>query len=86
MRNRAVHAFGVSCVRAAQGEPACRPRRNPSTTPSETSQLTALGLANRSMQKGIRVVGHPPKEVFSHGLLDPQRKALLGDSNAALVR
>jgi hypothetical protein len=36
--------------------------------------------------KGIRVVGHPPKEVFSHGLLDPHRKALLGDSNAALVR
>jgi hypothetical protein len=64
MRNRAVHAFGVSCVRAAQGEPACRPRRNPSTTPSETSQLTALGLANRSMQRESVSWAIPQKRYF----------------------
>jgi phosphoglycerate dehydrogenase-like enzyme len=36
--------------------------------------------------KGNQCRNHPPKEVFSDGLLDPHRKALLGDSNAALVR
>ena len=66
-----------------------RQSRKPSSVAHEASlQTTNLHASSREASPSFLWADErffPPKEGFSHGPLDPHRKALLEDSNAALL-